>query len=171
MTTYKWHATTPLTVAGAKEFWDLRYGHGVTPWDRGGCNPALVRWLDRGELDRCRVLVPGCGRGHEVIELARRGLDVTAVDLAPTALDTLAGALAAEGLSADLVHADFEPAPGPAAGHGAEHLTQTGVVVPAGSAPAHIYIVPDATFTRLLDAWGLAAVRMRFRPERGETRP
>lgn len=107
MTTYKWHATTPLTVAGAKDFWDLRYGHGVTPWDRGTPNPALVRWLDQGELDKCRVLVPGCGRGHEVMELARRGLEVTAVDLAPTALDTLAGGLKAEGLSAELVHADF----------------------------------------------------------------
>ena len=107
MATYKWHATTPLTAEGAQDFWDIRYGHGVTPWDRGGQNPALTRWLVEGTLGPCRILVPGCGRGYEVVELARRGFDVTAVDLAPTAIETVAGKLRAAGLSATLVQADF----------------------------------------------------------------
>lgn len=107
MTTYKWHATTPLTVEGARDFWDVRYGHGVTPWDRGGSNPALVRWLDRDELEPCRILVPGCGRGYEVVELASRGFDVTAVDLAPTAIESVARRLEAAGLSASLIEADY----------------------------------------------------------------
>ncbi|MEZ4466721.1 MAG: methyltransferase domain-containing protein [bacterium] len=33
-----------------------------------------------------RVLVPGCGRGHDVEALARAGLQVTGLDLSPTAL-------------------------------------------------------------------------------------
>ena len=107
MTTFKWHATKPLTVEGAREFWDVRYGHGVTPWDRGGPNPALLRWLDRGELEPCRILVPGCGRGYEVVELALRGFDVTAVDFASSAIESLAARLEAAGLSARLCEADF----------------------------------------------------------------
>ena len=107
MTTFKWHATTPLTVGGAQDFWDVRYGHGVTPWDRGGTSPALERWLDEGSLKPCRILVPGCGRGYEVVELARRGFEVTAVDLAPTAIEIVSNTLDEAGLQATLVRADF----------------------------------------------------------------
>ena len=107
MTTYKWHATTPLTPEGAQHFWDVRYGHGVTPWDRGGLSPALGHWLNEGVLEPSRILVPGCGRGYEVVELARRGFDVTAVDLSPTAIEMVSEKLEAAGLSATLVQADF----------------------------------------------------------------
>ena len=61
----------------------------------------------------------------------------------------------------DTVHADFEPAQ-PGTGHGAEHVSETGVVVPAGSAPAHIWVVPDAAFKAWLDAWGKIGQRRRF---------
>lgn len=65
----------------------------------------------------------------------------------------------------DLVHADLEPLKA-AGGHATEHVTETGVVVPAGSAPAHIWIRPDGTFRQLLDAWGLRPQRTRFQTER-----
>ena len=61
----------------------------------------------------------------------------------------------------DMVHADFEPLKA-SGGHQTEHVTETGVVVPAGSAPAHIYIVPDAAFARFVDGLGLAAQRIRL---------
>lgn len=107
MTTFKWHAATPLTVEGAQQFWDVRYEHGVTPWDRGAPNPALIRWLDEGILECGRILIPGCGRGYEVVELARRGFDVTAIDLSRNAIETVAEKLDAAGLSATLERADF----------------------------------------------------------------
>jgi hypothetical protein len=61
----------------------------------------------------------------------------------------------------DMVHADFEPAQ-PGTGHGAEHVTETGVVVPAGSAPAHVWVIPDASFKARLDGWGKIEQRKRF---------
>lgn len=64
----------------------------------------------------------------------------------------------------DLMHADFEPAQPGGMGHGAQHVTETGVVVPAGSSPAHIWIKPDAAFGSYLDGWGLRAHRIRFKP-------
>lgn len=107
MTTFKWHATTPLTVEGAQDFWEVRYRHGVTPWDRGQVNPALINWLDSDLNAPCRILVPGCGRGYEVIELAGLGFDVTAVDLSPLVMSELEQSLADAGLSAELIVADL----------------------------------------------------------------
>jgi SAM-dependent methyltransferase len=87
--------------------WDQCYRERRTPWDRGAVNPALLDWLDRGVLaPPGRVLVPGCGRGHEAIEFCRRGFSVTALDLAPSALSHLRAQLAHLGLRAELIQAD-----------------------------------------------------------------
>jgi SAM-dependent methyltransferase len=66
-------------------------------------NPQLENWIRTGALRpmvsaearasgsddarATRVLVPGCGSGHEVALLAEWGFDVTAVDFAPAALE------------------------------------------------------------------------------------
>lgn len=59
----------------------------VIPWaDRRG-NPNLIAWLDRGgPPPGTRALVVGCGLGDDAEELARRGLDVTAFDVSPSAV-------------------------------------------------------------------------------------
>lgn len=62
-----------------RDGWQSRYETGATGWDCGQPNPALLRWLEN-DLQPCRVLVPGCGRGYKVVELATRGFDVTALD-------------------------------------------------------------------------------------------
>lgn len=87
-------------------WWETRYRDGHAPWDREGTSPALHHWLDTGILTRGRVLVPGCGRGHEVVQLARLGYEVTALDIAPTAIAFLTKQLKAEGLRAEVVHTD-----------------------------------------------------------------
>jgi len=60
------------------------------PWDDDAPNPHLVQWLDREApaVLRCgsRVAVIGCGRGHDARELMRRGYEVTAFDISPTAV-------------------------------------------------------------------------------------
>lgn len=68
-------------------FWQNKFDEGVTPWDRGGVNPQLSRWIDAGALAPCRVLVPGCGSGHEVAEFARGGFEVTGLDYTQAAID------------------------------------------------------------------------------------
>ena len=60
--------------------------------------------------------------------------------------------------SADLMGAHFAPA-SPGYGHAGEHISGTGVVVPADSAPAHIVIVPDQELQIQLDKWGLTERR------------
>jgi SAM-dependent methyltransferase len=66
--------------------WNLRYAEGDTPWDKGGGHPVLGDMLVHGALGG-RVLVPGCGTGHDVRELARRGLEVVGLDVAPLAVE------------------------------------------------------------------------------------
>ncbi len=91
--------------------WEARYRAGETGWDRGGPSPALDVFLARG-LEPCRILIPGCGRGHEVVALARRGFDVTAIDIAPSAIRHLRRVLDDAGLVAEIVLGDlFDFAP------------------------------------------------------------
>ena len=68
---------------------------------------ALLQWLEEDRLPRGRILVPGCGYGHEVVELAKRQYDVTGVDVSRTAIRALEKALQRREARAQLVCADF----------------------------------------------------------------
>ena len=67
--------------------WQERYQTEDTPWDKGEPAPGLVDWLKKQTLDPdARVLVPGCGRGHDASAWAKAGFDTTSMDLAEIAL-------------------------------------------------------------------------------------
>jgi SAM-dependent methyltransferase len=66
--------------------WNRRYEENDTPWDKGSAHPVLRDLLTHGALAG-RVLVPGCGSGHDVRELAQRGLEVVGLDVAPLAIE------------------------------------------------------------------------------------
>jgi len=65
--------------------WEKRYRTGDTPWEKGAPHPALVEFLRR-EPVHGRVLVPGCGTGHDVRALAATADEVVGLDLAPSAI-------------------------------------------------------------------------------------
>jgi len=65
--------------------WENRYLSGDTPWEKGAGHPALAAWLGQHSLTG-RVLVPGCGLGHDVRLLASHGADVVGLDVAPSAV-------------------------------------------------------------------------------------
>ena len=72
--------------------WDLVWKAGMTPWDKGAAQPALVATLDDKQLGALlprsgRAAVPGMGRGFDAELLARRGLHVTGVDISETAVE------------------------------------------------------------------------------------
>lgn len=69
------------------DYWESAYETGVPHWDKGQPAPPLVRVIKKARLpEGTRVLVPGCGFGHEVLFLAQAGCEVTAVDFAPSAI-------------------------------------------------------------------------------------
>ena len=65
--------------------WEEHYRSGDLPWDKGAASPALLEALTRVPI-RGRVLVPGCGLGHDVRALAAAGAEVVGLDLSPTGL-------------------------------------------------------------------------------------
>ena len=87
--------------------WEDRYQAKITKWDRGGTSPNLTHWLDSGDLNPCRIMIPGCGNGYEAITLAEKGFDVVAIDIATTPVNNLRKALAERGLTAELIQSDF----------------------------------------------------------------
>ena len=89
------------------EFWQNQYNAGTTGLDRGCVHPAIIDWLMCGELSSCQIVVPGCGRGHEVIHLSGLGFDVTALDYAEAPIDFLKQRLAEQGLPATVLHRDM----------------------------------------------------------------
>lgn len=95
-----------LQRANAMSHWDEKYRANTIPWDRGETSPALHAWLETEALQPGRILIPGCGRGHEAVDLAQAGFAVTALDIAPTALAHLQAQLDQAGVKAELVCAD-----------------------------------------------------------------
>jgi len=81
--------------------WSRRYLVGDTPWDRGRAHGELSNRIASGQLappfEGARVYVPGCGRGHDALALARAGWQVTATDIVEDIAPLLAEPLAALG--------------------------------------------------------------------------
>jgi SAM-dependent methyltransferase len=79
---------------------------GGPPWDIGRPQPALARVLDDG-VKGPKVLDVGCGTGELALALARRGYDVTAVDISRVAIDMARAKAAAAGVA---VHFEVQDA-------------------------------------------------------------
>ncbi|MEL7498655.1 MAG: methyltransferase domain-containing protein [Planctomycetota bacterium] len=84
------------------DFWNQCYADQKTGWDRGEVHPALIDWLSGGSIQPGPIVVPGCGRGHEVVHLASNGFEVTAIDLASEPIRYLQQQLASRSLEADV---------------------------------------------------------------------
>ena len=87
--------------------WEDRYQKNKAHWDRGEISPNLLYWLENRLLKPCRILIPGCGNGYEVLALAERGFDVVAIDIAPSPIENLRMALQRQQLNAELIQTDF----------------------------------------------------------------
>jgi len=67
--------------------WNARYLEKDTPWDHGEAPAELSRLLSLEDLWRQkRVLVPGCGRGHDVELISQSAAEVIGVDLSEQAI-------------------------------------------------------------------------------------
>lgn len=85
--------------------WNSAYENDDTPWDKGFAAPPLAEFLELlncGKVGRRvhasrssamlgKILVPGCGSGHDVRLLSKHGAEVTGLDIAPSALKKASG--------------------------------------------------------------------------------
>jgi SAM-dependent methyltransferase len=65
--------------------WQQRYESNDTPWEKGVPHPALVDFLQRHPIRGC-VLIPGCGKGHDVRAVAATADEVVGLDIAAAAI-------------------------------------------------------------------------------------
>jgi len=89
------------------ERWDSRYRDGRTPgWDTGIPAEDLKQAVEKGDIRPCRTAVLGCGSGTNAVYLASKGFDVTAIDVAPTALGIAEAKAKKAGVNVNWVLAD-----------------------------------------------------------------
>src|SRR5829696_4919673 len=64
-------------------------GEAIVPWDRRAPHRLLVEWAQRHRVaeDGVRALVVGCGLGDDPEFVAGLGLETTAFDIAPAAVE------------------------------------------------------------------------------------
>jgi len=76
------------------DYWQQRFEHSDTPWELGHPSHAFVEALERLQAlgfdpRGASVVISGCGRGSDALELARRRMQVTALDWSPSAIQEL----------------------------------------------------------------------------------
>lgn len=68
-------------------YWDQVYQDEAKPgWDLNQASPVLIDMFPRLKLPKSRILVLGCGFGHDAAFFAQNGHLVTAVDFSPLAI-------------------------------------------------------------------------------------
>ena len=91
----------------SRKDWQDHYESNDLGWDLGQVAPPFVKLWEEGKLPVGKVLVPGCGRGHEVLFLVENGFEVTAIDFSKGAVTYLENALKERGLNCRVLHQDF----------------------------------------------------------------
>lgn len=89
------HFSSASGIAEHGQKWDSLWKDNFTPWDKGTPSPALVDILsERQDLfpntsggSRKKALVPGCGKGYDVLLLAAFGYDAYGLEISSTALE------------------------------------------------------------------------------------
>jgi SAM-dependent methyltransferase len=66
--------------------WQAQYESGITPWDEGAPHPALLDFIAGSGPFQGRILVPGCGLGHDVRALSSPANQAVGLDIAPGAI-------------------------------------------------------------------------------------
>jgi SAM-dependent methyltransferase len=96
-----------MTTSGLRgAVWNRMYRREPS-WELGRADPELIAALDTREVPGPRrALDVGCGTGDNAIELARRGFEVTAIDIAERPLERARAKAAAAGVAVDFRVAD-----------------------------------------------------------------
>ncbi len=90
-----------------QDYWQTRYEAQQTGWDTGQITPPLKHYADGLTDKSIRILIPGCGNGHEARYLHEQGFEnVYVCDWAAAPLDALAKSCP-DFPSAHLLQGDF----------------------------------------------------------------
>lgn len=69
------------------EFWEQKYQADEAGWNIKSATPAFLDILENPILAECKkILVLGCGFGYDAVAAAKKGFEVTAIDISSTAI-------------------------------------------------------------------------------------
>ena len=72
------------------DFWDKKYSENEHSWDIGRPTPIFQNWASNiKNKSSCKICIPGCGYGHDVIYLSKLGFDVYGFDFSSKAINTI----------------------------------------------------------------------------------
>ena len=94
-------------IGYSREDWQRHYDENELGWDLGQVAPPFVSLFENNTIVPSKTLVPGCGRGHEVVFLAENGFDVTAIDYSTGAVNYLNSVIQERQLNSRVLHLDF----------------------------------------------------------------
>ena len=88
------------------DFWQSRFDAGQYAVGPGRGRALSLRAGPAAANCACRIAVPGCGSGHDVVHLAQAGFDVTGLDYAPAAVMRTRASAPEAGRQANVAQAD-----------------------------------------------------------------
>lgn len=72
-----------------QSFWEKRYQNNETGWDLGNISTPIKTYIDQLENKELKILIPGCGFGHEAIYIYNQGFKNTYIlDFSEIAIET-----------------------------------------------------------------------------------
>lgn len=76
-----------ITDVNSPEYWEYRYKQKTDDWNLGTPTPVFEELLKSDKLeDSGKIVVIGCGRGHDAILFAKNNYLVTAIDFSASAI-------------------------------------------------------------------------------------
>lgn len=96
-----------MAGVSAPEFWTDLYARRGDGWELRQPAPPLVEFIELTPPPPGRVAVPGCGRGHDVRYLCRRGYEAVGFDFSPMAIAEARALARAEGSRAEFAERDI----------------------------------------------------------------
>ena len=87
------------------DFWEEIYKKDDIGWDLNGPTPTFEKIALR--LKPGKVIILGCGRGHDAITFAKLNFEVTAVDFAPSAVSYLSNLCKEKKVKVNIIQKDI----------------------------------------------------------------
>ena len=86
--------------------WDSKYKNNQAQWDINGPTPIIVDWFKKNPIKK-KIIVPGCGYGHDALYLATQGHDVYAVDFSTQAINILKANAKERKINLNILNEDY----------------------------------------------------------------